>query len=126
MAKKSKRPAGAYASNPPPGNPNDDNGREHIIPLPSASVSMAGVDLPAPTLDEALAAFGLTPAHVAGSREQGGKIRILTRGGQKLTYPDDVGRTLTESEKDGACRTTEHLDTPWNKAQAELAKKRKG
>jgi hypothetical protein len=51
-------------------------------------------------LEDALAHWGLEPADVigwAGGPEEG--LRVVTAGGQKLHWPQDMDRVLTEAEK---------------------------
>jgi hypothetical protein len=51
-----------------------------------------------------LATMHLEPEHVLSVRVlDDGRVRFVTRGGRKLTFPDDVerARKLTQAEKDG-------------------------
>ncbi len=47
--------------------------------------------------------LGLLPEHVAAHRLDGASVILVTRGGVKLRWPDDIERakTLTQSQKDG-------------------------
>jgi hypothetical protein len=54
-------------------------------------------------LGRAPAELGLLPEHVASSRVYGESLVIVTKGGTKLRWPQDIERakTLTQSQKDG-------------------------
>jgi hypothetical protein len=59
----------------------------------------------------ALEAFGLRQGDVVASRVHVDRpaITLITAGGRKVTWPDDEGRVvLTDPEKDGRPRATEH------------------
>ena len=53
--------------------------------------------------DEAVAGLGLSPEHVASRRVDGASVVIVTKGGVKLRWPQDIARAkaLTQSQKDG-------------------------
>jgi len=54
-------------------------------------------------LESVLPELGLLPEHVAAHRLDVGKVNLITRGGVKLRWPDDIERAklLTQSQKDG-------------------------
>jgi hypothetical protein len=66
--------------------------------------------------------LGLLPEHVAVHRLDGDSVVIVTRGGSKLRWPDDIARAraLTQSQKDGQFPGGVNPNSkPWNAPREE-------
>jgi hypothetical protein len=87
--------------------PDDADPGEAIQPLPEGFEPVgAGVcvpETPYPTEAIARVALGLEPEHVLTIRVDGASVVLVTRGGMKLTWPQDIARAraLTQAQKDG-------------------------
>jgi hypothetical protein len=90
-------------------------------PIPFRPPDHVAID--ASPIEAAMRHWGLTPDHILSTGERPGGVVLVTRGGQKLVWPDDRERILTESQKDGQIRGDRHLKTPWNEA---MLKRREG
>jgi hypothetical protein len=63
-------------------------------------------------LERALAAFELEPAHVVGwswSTPAADRVVVVTAGGRRLSWPEDGGRALTATDRDGKIRDPKFL-----------------
>ncbi len=79
---------------------------------------IAGVGYPS-TVEDARRMLGLLPEDVLAGRvrPEDGKVVVVTRGGVKLVWPDDIekARTLTQSQKDGQWPGGKDPSSkPWN------------
>ena len=90
----------------------DDAPVDLAIPIEEAGRDVAGQPS-TELLEEALACWQLTPAHVLAWRThdsaEGESLGLVTMGGQKLTYPADAERVLTQSDRDGVTQKTDHV-----------------